>query len=84
MPAGGGPVFGASMAYDDGLPLEQCRGGRACLAGKVTGQPTCCIDTRSGIHVTQATPLCPSGIVPFPYQEGDERLFGRMALKHLR
>lgn len=78
-----GTVFGTSMAYDDGLTLEQCHAGKAFLAGKVNGQPTCCIDTRSSIPVTQVTPLCPSDIFPFPYQEGDERLFGRMALKHL-
>ena len=79
-----GTVFGTSMAYDDGLTLEQCRTGQEFLTGKVNGEPTCCIDTRHATPITEATALCPAGIFPFPYQDGDEQIFGDMALKHLR
>lgn len=77
-----GTVFGTSMAYDDGLTLEQCRAGQAFLAGKVNGEPTCCMDPRTiGVTPEEA---CPPDIFPFPYQSGDEQIFGDMALKHLR
>ena len=76
-------VFGASLAYDDGITLTVCRAGQAFLAAKGVQSPTCCFKAPLNVTDQHGTPHCPAGIFPFPYVEGDEALFGTMAWRQL-
>lgn len=76
-------VFGASLAYDDGISLTVCRAGQAFLATKGTQNTTCCFDAPVNVADQHGTPHCPTGILPFPYIAGDEALFGAMARRQL-
>ena len=76
-------VFGASVAYDRDITLTVCRAGQAVLATKGVKDATCCFDAPDNVTDRHNTPHCPNGVLPFPYVEGDEAIFGTMAWRQL-
>ena len=76
-------VFGASVAYDQGVTLTVCRAGQIFLTNKGVKDATCCFDAPENITDRLGTPHCPAGVLPFPYIKVDEVLFGTMAWRQL-
>ena len=76
-------IAASSLAYDQDVTLTVCRTGQAFLASKGEKNATCCYQAPEGVADSRHTPNCPAGILPFPYVEGDEALFGTMAWRQL-